>query len=139
MDNKRQMMVGGLVLLIVAIFFVAMNIMGIHVTLDEHQMAVQAPLFGEAVAYSEIEQVELQSDLNYGSRSWGSDFIGVKTGTFSNSQFNSYQCAVVSSQKEAIVIRKTDGQYLVFNVKNTEELHQIANELKQEAGNSVQQ
>lgn len=130
MEYKRKMTLAGIILLIVAILFVVMNIMGIKVTLNENQMVIQAPFFSETVEYGEIEQVEIQSDINYGSRSWGADFIGVKTGAFHNPQFNSYQCAVVSAQKEAIVIRKTDGHYLVFNVGDTEELHQIADELQ---------
>ncbi|NCC07539.1 MAG: hypothetical protein EOM30_05725 [Clostridia bacterium] len=109
----------------VAVFLLAGNLMGVSAAVSGDELTVKAMLFSESVKYSDIESAEIQSGISYGTRTFGSDFLGVKSGNFSNATFSNYKCAVYSSQKNAAVITKKDGSRLVFNVKDADELENI--------------
>jgi len=119
------------ILLLVAACFIAADQIGIRVTLQEDRFSVKALFFSETVTYADLESVSTAADIDYGSRTVGSDTISIKTGTFRNSQFGTYQCAVVTAQKEVVVVRKHDGSCLVFNVKDGAAVSRLAEQLQQ--------
>ena len=132
MRTKRAgTVVSILILLLVAGYFIATDRVGIRVTLGEDSFSVKALSFSETVLYADIESVTTASHIDYGTRTLGSDTISVKTGTFRTPQFGSYRCAVVSAQKEVIVVKKYDGSYLVFNTKDSGQLSLLADKLQQ--------
>ncbi len=100
-------------------------------TLEEDRLSVKALSFSETVLYADIESISTASDIDYGTRTLGSDTISIKTGTFRAPRFGSYRCAVVSAQKEVIIVKKHDGSYLVFNTKDSGRLSLLADRLRQ--------
>ncbi|MEA5143455.1 MAG: PH domain-containing protein [Oscillibacter sp.] len=100
-------------------------------TLEEDRLSVKALSFSETVLYADIESISTASDIDYGTRTLGSDTISIKTGTFRAPRFGSYRCAVVSAQKEVIIVKKHDGSYLVFNTKDSGQLSLLADRLRQ--------
>lgn len=120
-----------IILLLVAAYFIATDQTGIRVTLEEDRLSVKALSFSETVLYADIESISTASDIDYGTRTLGSDTISIKTGTFRAPRFGSYRCAVVSAQKEVIIVKKHDGNYLVFNTKDSGQLSLLAERLRQ--------
>ena len=120
-----------IILLLVAAYFIATDQTGIRVTLEEDRFSVKALSFSETVLYADIESISTASDIDYGTRTLGSDTISIKTGTYRAPRFGSYRCAVVSAQKEVIIVKKHDGSYLVFNTKDSGRLSLLADRLRQ--------
>ena len=120
-----------IILLLVAAYFIATDQTGIRVTLEEDRFSVKALSFSETVLYADIESASTASDIDYGSRTLGSDTISIKTGTFRAPRFGSYRCSVVSTQKKIIIVKKHDGSYLVFNIKDSGQLSLLADRLRQ--------
>ena len=117
------------VLLAVASLFIFGSASGIRAELTETALHVKGPMFEETVALSDIDSAELQQDVAYGSRTWGADFVSVKTGNFQNTAFGSYRCAVYSGPQSCIVVRHTGGT-LVFNLKTDGETQTFFHQLQ---------
>lgn len=117
------------VLLAVAALFIFGSASGIRAELTETALHVKGPMFEETVALSDIDSAELQQDVAYGSRTWGADFVSVKTGNFQNTAFGSYRCAVYSGPQSCIVVRHTGGT-LVFNLKTDGETQTFFHQLQ---------
>lgn len=134
MKNRKQTRFSALLTIAILIGLVFLFLLaskkGITAKAGETALEVRAPFFSETVPYNEVENIEMQSSITYGKRVFGSDFIIVKTGTFRNAAFGEYRCAVLSGQKKAVVLKKTDGSYLVFNMKSEEDLSAVVKEVK---------
>ena len=118
-----------IVLIVVAAVFLYGGASGIRAELTEGALHVKGPMFEETVALSDIDSAELQQDVAYGSRTWGADFVSVKTGNFQNTAFGSYRCAVYSGPQSCIVVRHTGGT-LVFNLKTDGETQTFFHQLQ---------
>ncbi len=128
---KKTGKISTIVILAAVVIFLAVgNIVGISAEAGSEALTIKAMFFSESVKYSDIESIDLQSGISYGTRSFGNDFLGVKSGNFHNAAFDSYRCAVYSSQPNAAVILKADGSYVVFNLKESSELEKIVDEVK---------
>ncbi len=130
MNERKKLINTILILAVVGVLFVVATVIGTGVKTEDNQLTIKALFFSETIEYSDIASIELRTDIDYGTRVVGSDFIGAKSGAFSNKEFGKYRCAIVSSQKDAIVVKKTDGSYVVFNTKNNDELNNILNTVK---------
>lgn len=123
-----------IILTAVAMLIIIMNVSGIKAKLTEDALDVKGPLFHQEINLSEMKEVSLKTDINYGRRTFGVDVIWLKTGSFKNNLFGEYQCAVYNTVKSAIVVEKNDGTFVVFNLNKeqaTQELFEsIPNELK---------
>lgn len=107
------------VLLAVAALFIFGSASGIRAELTGDALHVKGPMFEETVALSDIVSFELQQDVAYGSRTWGADFVSLKTGNFQNTVFGAYRCAVYAKPQSCIVVQHSGGT-LVFNLKTDE-------------------
>ena len=107
------------VLVLVAALFIFGSASGIHAELTGGALHVRGPVFEESVALSNITSTELQQDVAYGWRTWGADFVSLKTGNFQNTAFGAYRCAVYSGPQSCIVVQHAGGT-LVFNLKTDE-------------------
>jgi hypothetical protein len=130
MNGRKKVIITILIFAVVALLFTIANVIGTSIRTDNTKVTVKALFFNETIEYKDIEDIEIRSDIDYGTRHAGSDFIWVKTGIFSNKEFGNYKCALFSSQKEAIVVKKKDGSYVVFNTKNSDELEDLVNTIK---------
>lgn len=108
------------ILLIVAAVFLYGNTRGIHAELAESALHVSGPMFQESVPLGSIAEVSLREDVAYGSRTWGTDFVGLQTGSFQNTAFGAYRCAVYAGTKCCIVVKTAEEGPLVFNLKTDE-------------------
>lgn len=117
------------VLLAVAALFIFGSASGIHAELTGDALHVKGPMFEESVVLSDIASLELQQDVAYGSRTWGADFVSLKTGNFQNAAFGSYRCAVYSKPRSCIVVRHSGGT-LVFNLKTDEDTQAFFQQLQ---------
>lgn len=117
------------VLLAVAALFIFGSASGIHAELTETALHVKGPMFEETIALSDIDSAELQQDVAYGSRTWGADFVSLKTGNFQNAAFGSYRCAVYSGPQSCIVVQHAGGT-LVFNLKTDEDTQAFFQQLQ---------
>lgn len=115
-NNTVNLLVTLGVFLLVALVLIAGGLYGVRATFEDDALVVKAPLFEETVALGEIDSVELASHIAYGSRVGGSDFVRVKTGTFQNTAFGRYRCAVYTAPQTCIVVKHGD-RILVFNLK----------------------
>lgn len=117
------------VLLAVAALFIFGSASGIHAELTGNVLHVKGPMFEETVVLSDIASLELQQDVAYGSRTWGADFVSLKTGNFQNAAFGSYRCAVYSKPRSCIVVQHAGGT-LVFNLKTDEDTQAFFQQLQ---------
>ena len=117
------------VLLAVAALFIFGSASGIRAELTETALHVKGPMFEETVALSDIASLALQQDVAYGSRTWGADFVSLKTGNFQNAAFGAYRCAVYSGPQSCIVVRHSGGT-LVFNLKTDEDTQAFFRQLQ---------
>lgn len=117
------------VLLAVAALFIFGSASGIHAELTGGALHVRGPVFEESVALSNITSTELQQDVAYGLRTWGADFVSLKTGNFQNTAFGAYRCAVYSKPRSCIVVRHSGGT-LVFNLKTDEDTQAFFQQLQ---------
>lgn len=130
MSGQKKLVVTILILAGVAIVFTAATIIGTSVKVNNTEVTIKALFFSETIEYKDIADIEVRSDIDLGTRQFGSDFIGVKSGVFSNKEFGKYRCALLSSQRKAIVVKKKDGSYVVFNTKKSDELESLVNTIK---------
>ena len=107
------------VLVLVAALFIFGSASGIRAELTDDALHVKGPMFEETVSLSDIDALELQQDVAYGSRTWGADFVSLKTGNFQNAAFGAYRCAVYAKPQSCIVVQHS-GVTLVFNLKTDE-------------------
>ncbi len=130
-QKKHSMKFTIIILAVVAVCFIVMNLIGIKAEPLESAVKISAPMFSQTVSYQDIADVQLRSDINYGTRTFGSDMIGIKTGTFRNTEFGEYQCAVYASVSECIVIQKASGDIIVFNSSTKEQTTEVFSTLQQ--------
>lgn len=130
MSGQKKLIITILILAVLAILFTIANITGTSIKADNTKVTIKALFFKETIEYKDIADIKIRSDIDYGTRHIGSDFIWVKSGVFSNKEFGNYKCALFSSQKEAVVVKKKDGSYVVFNTKNSDELEDLVNTVK---------
>lgn len=109
------------ILLLVAAVFLYGNTKGVRAELTGSELHVSGPMFQEAVPYGWIMEISLRENVAYGSRTWGADFVSVKTGNFQNTEFGAYRCAVYAGTKCCIVVKTAEEKTLVFNLKTDEE------------------
>lgn len=113
--------VTAVIVLLVAAVFLYGNTAGIRAELTGSELHVTGPMFHESVPYGWIMEVSLREDVAYGSRTWGADLGGVKTGNFQNTAFGAYRCAVYRDPKYCIVVQTAEEKTLVFNLKTDEQ------------------
>lgn len=123
--RKRSFIFTGLILAAVVIVFVVMNLVGVKGEIAADTVEISAPFFKESVPFSQIADLQLRDSIPFGTRSFGGDFVGVKLGTFRNDEFGTYRCAVHTGTARIIVLKKSDGAYVVFNCKTPEQTEQL--------------
>ncbi len=116
-----SLIVALIVLLLVAAVFLYGIILGIHAQMKGGVLHVKGPLFEESVPLDEITHLSLDEHVAYGSRVGGADFVKLKTGTFQNTVFGRYRCAVYTTPKCCIVVTTDVGRILVFNLETDEQ------------------
>lgn len=121
--TMRNFMVAFIVVAVaIVIAAVALTMAGGHVevSMDEDGLEVDATMMHEDIQYSDISHIELRDDLDYGVRVGGFGGSDISSGNFRNDEFGSYRLAVHNDVHSFIVVHRTDGSVVVFNLENEE-------------------
>lgn len=121
--TMRNFMVALIVVaMAVVIAVVALTMAGGHVdvSMDEDGVEVDATMMHEDIPYSDISQIELRDDLDYGVRVGGFGGSDISSGNFRNDEFGNYRLAVHNDVHSFIVVHRADGSVVVFNLENKE-------------------
>lgn len=117
--TMRNFMVALIIVTVaIVIAVVALTMTGGHVdvSMDEDGVEVDATMMHEDIPYSDISHIELRDDLDYGVRVGGFGSSDISSGNFRNDEFGSYRLAVHNEVHSFIVVHRTDGSVVVFNL-----------------------
>lgn len=128
-NNKKSSAISLIILFVVALIFICGYFLGVKTTATESSIDINAFLYRESVSVSDISEITINENINYGQRTNGADFISVKSGNFKNELFGNYRCSVYTSSDFCIAIKKNDGKYVVFNAKTNEDTKQLYDSL----------
>lgn len=87
----------------------------VEVELAEASVFVEAPYCKVTIAYSEIETIELRTELDRGKRTKGLSSSEMKSGNYKNEEFGDYLCATYTSSDVYIVIKRGNEKTVVLN------------------------
>ena len=121
--TMRNFMVAFIIVVVaIVIAVVALTMTGGHVdvSMDEDGVEVDATMMHEDIPYSDISHIELRDDLDYGVRVGGFGGSDISSGNFRNDEFGSYRLAVHNEVHSFIVVHRTDGSVVVFNLDSRE-------------------
>ena len=105
---------------VVAIVLIMMVSGHVNVDLDDESVSIDATMMHEDIPYSDISHIELRDDLDYGVRVGGFGGSDISSGNFRNDEFGSYRLAVHNEVHSFIVVHRTDGSVVVFNLNSRE-------------------
>ena len=117
--TMRNFMVALIIVTVaIVIAVVALTMTGGHVdvSMDEDGVEVDATMMHEDIPHSDISHIELRDDLDYGVRVGGFGGSDISSGNFRNDEFGSYRLAVHNEVHSFIVLHRTDGSVVVFNL-----------------------
>ena len=135
--TMRNFMVAFIIMAVaIVIAVVALTMTGGHVdvSMDEDGLEVDATMMHEDIPYSDISHIELRDDLDYGVRVGGFGGSDISSGNFRNDEFGSYRLAVHNDVHSFIVVHRTDGSVVVFNLENEEFTESFFEELSDRMG-----
>ena len=122
--SHRSVYVGiaavGIIAVVAIVIFAVFGMGHVTATLENDHLHVDAVMVNENIAYTDITDVELRENMDYGSRVaglGGSDYL---SGKFKNSEFGTYRLAVHKNVSECILV-KYSGGVLVFNLGSNAE------------------
>lgn len=119
--RKITKIIVGLILVVVAVALFLPYLVGIHVELSATSIDIKAPLTSQKIDYSDIDTIELVTEMPKSTRKIGLSSLGLETGTYSCDEYGSYYRATYKECLHFIVIlRISDSSYSVFNQKNEE-------------------
>lgn len=130
--TMRNFMVAFIIMAVaIVIAVVALAMAGGHVdvSMDEDGLEVDATMMHEDIQYCDISHIELRNDLDYGVRVGGFGGSDISSGNFRNDEFGSYRLAVHNDVHSFIVVHRTDGSVVVFNLENEESTESFFEEL----------
>ena len=130
--TMRNFMVAFIIMAVaIVIAVVALTMAGGHVdvSMDEDGLEVDATMMHEDIQYCDISHIELRNDLDYGVRVGGFGGSDISSGNFRNDEFGSYRLAVHNDVHSFIVVHRTDGSVVVFNLENEESTESFFEEL----------
>lgn len=130
--TMRNFMVAFIIMAVaIVIVVVALAMAGGHVdvSMDEDGLEVDATMMHEDIQYCDISHIELRNDLDYGVRVGGFGGSDISSGNFRNDEFGSYKLAVHNDVHSFIVVHRTDGSVVVFNLENEESTESFFEEL----------
>lgn len=130
--TMRNFMVAFIIVAVaIVIAVVALTMAGGHVdvSMDEDGLEVDATMMHEDIQYSDISHIELRNDLDYGVRVGGFGGSDISSGNFRNDEFGSYRLAVHNGVHSFIIVHRTDGSVVVFNLGNEESTESFFEEL----------
>ena len=130
--TMRNFMVAFIIVAVaIVIAVVALTMTGGHVdvSMDEDGLEVDATMMHEDIQYSDISHIELRDYLDYGVRVGGFGGSDISSGNFRNDEFGSYRLAVYNDVHSFIVVHRTDGSVVVFNLENEESTESFFEEL----------
>ena len=130
--TMRNFMVAFIIVAVaIVIAVVALTMTGGHVdvSMDEDGLEVDATMMHEDIQYSDISHIELRDYLDYGVRVGGFGGSDISSGNFRNDEFGSYRLAVHNEVHSFIVVHRTDGSVVVFNLENEESTESFFEEL----------
>lgn len=133
-SGYKNSIVSIIILVLVAFLFIAIFIQGVKVEQKDDMFKVSGGLFySEKIAYSDITNVELRDNIEYGSRTNGASLLKYKLGIFSNKEFGKYKLFVNDSINKFIIV--TYGEkVLVFNYKDLSETTELYSTLLEKSG-----
>lgn len=119
-NRKRKWIIAGVaiasVVVVVAAVALLLSAGYVDVSMDEEGVDVDAFMAHESIPYDDIARVDLVEDMDYGTRVGGyagSDFL---SGNFRNDDLGRYTLAVHKSTDLCIVVHRTSGSAVVFNL-----------------------
>ena len=130
--TMRNFMVAFIIMAVaIVIAVVALTMTGGHVdvSMDEDGLEVDATMMHEDIQYSDISHIELRDYLDYGVRVGGFGGSDISSGNFRNDEFGSYGLAVHNDVHSFIIVHRTDGSVVVFNLENKESTESFFEEL----------
>ena len=130
--TMRNFMVAFIIVAVaIVIAVVALTMAGGHVdvSMDEDGLEVDATMMHEDIQYSDISHIELRDYLDYGVRVGGFGGSDISSGNFRNDEFGSYRLAVHNDVHSFIIVHRTDGSVVVFNLENEESTESFFEEL----------
>ena len=130
--TMRNFMVAFIIMAVaIVIAVVALTMTGGHVdvSMDEDGLEVDATMMHEDIQYSDISHIELRDYLDYGVRVGGFGGSDISSGNFRNDEFGSYRLAVHNDVHSFIIVHRTDGSVVVFNLENEESTESFFEEL----------
>lgn len=117
--GRRKLAIGLAILVIVvpvAIVAITLSAGHVSVSMDDDGISIDATMMDEDIAFEDISSVELRDDVSYGTRVGGYGGMSISSGYFTNSEFGTYRLAIHNDNPLCIVVHKTDGDVIVFNL-----------------------
>lgn len=121
--KKKNVVLGVILTVIVLLISVGITLYvhlyagsgSVEVELAEASVSVEAPYCKVTIAYSEIETIELRTELDRGKRTKGLSSSEMKSGNYKNEEFGDYLCATYTSSDVYIVIKRGNEKTVVLN------------------------
>jgi hypothetical protein len=105
--------------------------LGVSADVSEKRFKVSGFWYKREISYSDIESVNIYTDIEYGERISGIGYISTYRGTYKNDEFGEYKCAVNKDVESCIVVKLKSGEYYVFNSVDRENTLEIYEFIKQ--------
>ena len=128
--NKKITALAVFFLFIVIVTLFVLNL-GVSADVSEKKFKVSGFWYKREINYSDIESVNIYTDIEYGERVSGMSYISIYRGTYKNDEFGEYKCAVNKDVESCIAVKLKSGEYYVFNSVDRENTLEIYEFIKQ--------
>ncbi|WP_273477336.1 DUF3784 domain-containing protein [Faecalicoccus acidiformans] len=98
----------------------------VNVNVGEDSVEVNAFMAGgSTIKYSDVEEIYLSDDVDFGSRVGGFGGLKISSGNFENDQFGRYKLYVYNDNDSLIVLKTKEDQYIVFNLQSQKDTEKV--------------
>jgi len=106
---------------------------GVKADMSDTDIAVSSSLSKKTISYSDITGLELRTQLDKGSRTFGTGSARISSGSFRNTEFGAYKLFVYNAV-DAYVVIHCGNEVTVFNMETIEKTQAAYSSLRAKTG-----
>lgn len=106
---------------------------GVKVGTSDTDISISSSLSKATISYGDITGLELRTQLEKGSRTFGVGTAGISSGSFKNTEFGPYKLYIYNAVSAFVVIHCSD-EVTVFNMETIEHTQAMYSSLKAKTG-----
>jgi len=127
--NKKITAVCVLVATLAILIIVVLNV-GINAAVSDKSVKISGFWYSEVIYYSSIDEINIYTGFEFGDKASGIGVPGTYRGMYVNDYLGEYECSANKDVSAVIIIKKTNGEYFVFNCGSREKTSEIYNYIK---------